>query len=304
MDPGIYYGMPDAEYRAIDAVSQSALKTLAARTPAGLAWEREHPRKPSEAMVLGSAVDCYLLEPDRFAELYEAEDPGEKSWPNATCPVCQAAPRQPCQTKKGEPSKRCCAGRRELHDAGGKTVLDWVQWQTVQGIVAAVRSHRQARTLLDLTQHQVSLVWTDAATGLLCKGRLDMAWPGHLLADLKTCRAGKAAPSQWPKHAWDLGYGTQAAFYHDGWRQLTGEDLPWFWLCVESTGPYLVAVHRAADAWVTRGRDAYRSALGTYAECLTSGVWPGYYCDDDPAPVSPPMWLPKIDNGEEEEFDE
>lgn len=304
MEPGIYYGMPDAEYRAIPAVSQSALKTLSTRTPAGLLWEREHPRKQSEAMALGSAVDCYLLEPDRFADLYEAPEPGDKSWPNATCPVCQASPRQPCQTKAKVEAKRCCAGRRELHDSGGKTVLTWEQWQQVQGMVASVRSHRQARTLLDLTKHQVSLVWLDQKTGLLCKGRLDLAWAGQLLGDLKTCRQGMAAASRWPKHAWDLGYAVQVAFYHDGWMALTGEDLPWFWLCVESAAPYLVAVHRAAEAWVIRGRDAYRSALDTYAECLASGVWPGYDCDDDPAPVSPPTWLPKIDNGEEEEWDE
>jgi hypothetical protein len=115
-----------------------------------------------------------------------------------------------------------------------------------------------------------------------------------------------AAASHWPKHAWDLGYAYQVAFYSDGWQKLSGESPPWLWLCAESAPPYLVAVHAAAEAWLIRGRDAYRRALRTYAECQASGEWPGYPCDDDPAPVSPPTWLPKIrrEEEEEEEWDE
>jgi len=295
--PGIYYDLSEAEYRALPAANYSTLKHMG--VPALAKYEHDHPRPPSPAMALGSAVDCYLLEPDRFQEAYEVPEPGDKSWPNATCPVCGALPRAACQTKKGEPSKRCCAGRRELHDAGGKAVLSWEQWQQVQGIVAAVRSHRQARTMLDVSRHQVSLFWADAATGIACKGRLDMQAPGWL-GDLKTCGRGLASAERWPKHAWDLGYAYQVAFYSDGWLALTGESLPWLWLCAETSAPYLVTVHSATKTWLVRGRDAYRRALRTWAECQETGIWPGYPCDDDPLPVSPPTWLPKINSFDEE----
>jgi hypothetical protein len=296
--PGIYYDLPDEVYRQEPAANYSTLKKMA--VPALARYERDHPKPPSPAMVLGSAVDCYLLEPDRFADTYEVPEPGDKSWPNATCPVCGAQPLAPCTTKKGEPSKRCCAGRRELHDAGSKRVLSWEQWQQVQSIVGAVRSHRHARTMIELSRHQVSLFWTDKWTGINCKARLDMAAKGWL-GDLKTCGAGMASRGEWPRHAWKLGYQYQVALYSDGWQALTGELLPWLWLCVETSAPHLIGIHRAAEAWLIRGRELYRQALRTWAECEASGEWPGYPSSDEPEEVWPPTWLPRLPEQEDEE---
>lgn len=286
--PGIYRGIPDAEYRSWPAISMSGLRVLGEQSPAAYRWQQAHPRPQSEAMLLGSLIDSMLLGgPGELAERYELAD--GRAWPRATCPECGAAPEAPCLGKKGEPITRCHSGRRELHDSGGRMVVDARTWARAQEIAEAVRRHPTAAPLVDLTDHQVSMLWIDPETGIALKGRLDLVRPGEYLADLKTCRAGAASPRQWARHAAGLAYHYQAAVYSDGWAALTGEALPWIWLAVETEPPYQLAVHQAADAWIWRGRDAYRSALRLYAHCLDTGEWPGY--PEDPQLCEPPPWL-------------
>jgi exodeoxyribonuclease VIII len=271
------------------------LKPMNDGPPAKAKAIMDAPHKRGEALRIGGAVDCLYFEPDRFEGAYEVPEPGEKAWPNAPCAACGAAPLAPCTTKKGEVAKRCCAGRNAAKVAGVKEVLSWEEWQLVQALVLRLRTDARVRTMFDTTKHQVSMVWEDAVSGLLCKGRLDMVAPGRYLADLKTCEGGKAAPALWPAHAWKWGYAIQAAFYHDGWLALTGEDLPWLWVAEEKDAPHLIAVYQAEPAWIIRGRDAYRRALRTYTECLASGEWPGYDDGGDPVICSPPTWLPIIE---------
>ncbi|MBE3116912.1 PD-(D/E)XK nuclease-like domain-containing protein, partial [Candidatus Bathyarchaeota archaeon] len=73
--PGLYYNIRFEDYQKIDAVNNSVLKILAdeRQCPAHALEYLEHGRKDTPALVFGRALDCYLLEPTRFVELYEVE---------------------------------------------------------------------------------------------------------------------------------------------------------------------------------------------------------------------------------------
>lgn len=296
LQPGVYRDVCDEEYRHWPAISQSSLKIIGEQSPAAYLYRREHPKPPSDAMLLGSAVDCLCLEPDTFDARFEVST--GTVWPNATCEECGAPPRTPCLTKKGEPSARCHSGRRDAHVADGKITLTGdIHWRA-RAISDAVLGHRTAGMLVSTTEHQVSLLWEDEETGIRCKGRLDCASPGRYLADLKTTRAGKGHPSVWGRYAHGLGYHYQAAYYSDGWRILTGEAIPWLWAIVETEPPYHVSVLQADQGWLWAGRDAYRRALRVYGECMETDVWPGY--DPQVQIVSLPPWAERAQEDSDE----
>jgi exodeoxyribonuclease VIII len=48
-------------------------------------------------------------------------------------------------------------------------------------------------------------------------------------------------------------------------------------VCVEKAAPYDVAVWQLDGEPLAMGREQYRSALKTLAECLASGEWPGRF---------------------------
>lgn len=266
--PGIYYDLSDAAYRAIHAVSQTGLKIVGQESPAAYRWKMDHPDEPSESMVLGSAVDCLALEPERWSSLF-AERPDVDG-----------------RTKEG---KAILAA----FEPGSRRVIKRAAVEQAHAIADAVLSHPTAGPLVSTTQHQISLVWEDEDCRALCKARLDMVRCGSdglasLIADLKTCRAGAAHLLAWPRYAYGLGMHYQAAMYVDGWAALTGETLPWLWCAVETEPPYHVGVYQADPGWIWTGRDAYRAALECYAWCRETDHWPGY--STEVKMVALPVW--------------
>jgi exodeoxyribonuclease VIII len=288
MSNSIIMDLADADYRALPGISQSALKVIGEQSPAAYRWQRDHPSPPSEAMVMGSLVDCLLLEPDEFDRRYVVEAPG--SWPATTCPdpKCAAKPGAPCINRDGSVSKRCHGGRRVEASSDGRRIVADHQHQEASTIARLVLAHPMAGRLIAGTDHQVSMQWTDEATGGPCKGRLDLACV-NLLGDLKTCRRGVGSAAGWPRYAWGCGYDYQAAYYSDGWRACTGEAAPpWLWITVETEGPYHCAVHQAHPSWIELGRARYRAALERLLRCQEEERWPGY--TEDIQIVSPPRW--------------
>ena len=289
---GVYRGVSDAAYRGIPAVSQSSLKIVGEQGPADYQWSREHPRSTDD-LILGSAVDCLLFDASEDHRIFEArfEVADSKAWPNATCAMCGAVPRAPCITKKGEVSKTCHEGRRAAHVTDGREALSWEAAQEAHELARALLGHPTAGRMLATTEHQVPMVWQDPVTGVWMKGRLDCVRPGSHLDDVKTGRPGCAAsPRAWAKHAWGFGYHYQAAAYHDGWQQLTGEDLPWSWVVAEKRQPYAahIAIFHATPAWLELGRKAYRRAAEMFRDCCAVGIWPGY--QEEVQEVEPPAW--------------
>jgi hypothetical protein len=111
------------------------------------------------------------------------------------------------------------------------------------------------------------------------------AWKPGLLVDLKT--TVNADPKEFGRTAYNLGYEQSAAHYTDGVFHATGERLPFIFVLVEKTAPYLVSVVQLDDDALTAGRALNDRAKRIYTDCNETGIWPGY---ESNAPITLPWW--------------
>ena len=255
---GIHSNVSFTDYQAIDAVNNSTLKdwayTAAEAREAGL-----HPRQPSAAFRTGDACHVAVLEPKRFQREFAR------------------APKFDLRTIKGKAAK---AQWEESHP--DLVSLSREEYDMACGMRDSVWSHPLASELLKgQGQNEVTVIWIDPETGLLCKARLDRLTPWRgwsVVIDLKTCKQHEASVELFPKVIGQFHYQQQAAFYGDGLNVLAPYDRRFVFLAVEKVPPYLVACHELDDSDIIEGRARYRAALTKLAEAKRTGEYPGYPC--------------------------
>lgn len=243
-------------YERIEAVNWSLLREMET-SPRALRWRADHPREDTPTLRLGRAVHCAILEPDEYAARY--------------------------LIRPSHVDARTAAGKAWLVEAAerGVDVLTAAESETVAECAAAVLDHRVASALLAGTRREVPLIWTDPATGLDCKARLDAVGLGGQgdtfgvprVVDLKTTRDLGAFARGAARYL----YHGQLAWYLDAaiTAGLVPEDAQAYLVAVESVGPYDVACWRVGAEALAAGRALWRRLLGLYAECQRAGEWPG-----------------------------
>lgn len=252
--PGIYDGISNADYHADAALGSTSLKTLATKTPAHWLYDSTHPNT-SDAFTLGTAAHSLILE----------DDVSQFVIVDATNWLTKDA-----KTAKAEAL------------SGGLVPLLTKEFDQVQAMRDSVMSHDLARTAFTGHKAEQSVFWDE--DGAMLKCRPD-AWNPGALIDLKTAR--DANPAEFGKVAAEYGYHQSAAHYIDGVKAATGEELPFHFVLVEKTEPYLVSVVELDIEAINIGRALNDRAKRIYRECSESNTWPGYVTADL---VSLPMW--------------
>jgi len=242
--PGIYDGVSNAAYHADPALGSTSLKTLATKTPAHYKYDQEHPRS-SDAFDIGTVAHSLILENDKS---------GVDVWDF------------PAWTTKAAKEAR------DESRAAGRIPLLTKDWGQVKGMTESVMRHPQARELFTGHRAEASVFWEE--DGRMLKCRPDAWHDSERLVDLKTTR--DANPNTFGKTAHEYGYHQSAAHYIDGVKAATGEDLPFHFVLVEKTEPYLVSVVELDIEAVNLGRQLNDRAKRIYRECVESGNWPGY----------------------------
>jgi hypothetical protein len=266
MSPGIYRGVPSAAYHAqltdTPSLSSSAARRLLATCP--LVWWHGsylNPQRPADeptpAMELGSACHYAFLEPGEFA---------------ARVTVVEAADWR----------GKAAQDERDAARVAGRIPLLRSQVATVEAMRAAITGHAVARGAFAGGEAELTLVWRDKETGVWLKGRPDYLGPNAAwLADLKTTT--NAEPAAFGRHAYDMSYHAQAAWYLDGLRALTGAAPSALWfIAVERDAPHAVTVAAFDEDAIEAGRVLNRRAVRLFARCLERGDWPGYRHVDTP----------------------
>ena len=142
----------------------------------------------------------------------------------------------------------------------------------------ALATHPVAGPLFERTDREceASLYWQDPTTGVACRARPDWWSKNHsLIVDLKTT-SRSAAPAEFGRTAAQLGYHLQAAWYCEAARAITGVDPAFVHVVQETAPPYLVSVIQLDAEALQVGAEQAEHARHLYAECMTSGQWPGY----------------------------
>lgn len=265
---GLHADIAEERYhgRELGVASKSALD-LVHRSPAHYyAWVRgELADEDSPALAFGRAFHTALLEPEKYERRYIVEpDFGD------------------CRFKENK--ARRDDWRRE---AAGKVPVEATDARRIERMVESVRRHPRARNLIAGGQPEVTVKWTDDATGLTCKGRVDYYRPDlRLIVDAKT--ALDASPSAFRKSCASYGYGRQEAMYRAGFAAIGKAVEHFVFLAVEKEPPYLVGLYTLSGESVARGHESIRKDMETMAECLRTGRWPGY--SDELVELELPPW--------------
>lgn len=248
---GIYYDVPFAEYKEIDAVNNSLLWILKTKSPLHAKTYMDNPPLPTDAFHLGGAFHILLLEPRKFNRFY------------AVMPVCDR------RTKKG---KEIYAAFTE--SVNSKELLANAEFEQIDTMVDAIKKQVLYR-LVQEGKPEIVVVWKEKKTGILCKARLDYIHPERaIIIDVKS--TVDASPGRFPASCYRYGYYQQAAFYCDGYKAVTGDDPAFTFLPVEKSEPFAVAAYEAHEQMIFAGRHSYQQALDIWAECAKTNHWPGY----------------------------
>lgn len=249
MTTAIDYGMPHAEYLAVPAMSASGIKRFL-RSPAH--YRAGGSSIDATAAAIGTAAHLAVLEPARF----DAE--------------VLAAPRFDKRTKAGKIDAETWAAANV-----GRLALGQDDFDSVRRMADAVRAHPAAAALLSAGIAEVSMMWSDDATGVACKSRADWLRPDGLLVDLKTTR--DASPGGFARAIGQFGYALQAAWYLAGARAVLREEPAGFvFIAVEKDPPHAVGVYVLDASSVDAAAGRIASALVRLRECEQTGNWPAY----------------------------
>lgn len=263
LTPGTYPNVPANEYHRWPAASQSLLKIMRDRSPAHARWQMLNPTEPTPAMQFGTALHMAVLQPELFDQEYVV------------------APDVDRRTKAG---RAVWEDLLETYDAD--SILKADEMQRIQAMRESIMANPTARALID-GERELSALWNDKDTGVLCKARFDVVnRRAGAIVDLKT--TNDASPSKFPRSIYDYGYYIQAAHYLAGALTL-GLDVDLFAIvAIEKEPPYAVAVYQIEDQALVAGEDELRQLLSTYARCQETGEWPAY--GDQAVRITLPRW--------------
>lgn len=254
--------MPFEQYLAVDAASNSILSAVRFSPRHCLEYINRR-RESTEAQIIGQAVHCLVLEPERYDSMF-AEAP--------------------------EIDRRTKAGKewwdRFCQENAGKTVLKRVQAGTARAVSRAIAEHETAKVLLAGAHPEMSIFWEDRETQ--CKARID-AWnpPLGVVCDLKTTT--NASARFFERQIIQLGYYRQAAWYMRGLRACGLQPKSFVFVAVEKDPPYGVSLFSISRDLLAAGDDENVRLLETFAKAKREDVWPGY--PTHVQAVSVPAWM-------------
>jgi hypothetical protein len=246
----LHVDMPFGAYRALDGWNWSTIKHMSA-SPRHVHRARTAPDDDTPARGVLRAIHALVLEPHRFDGMFAVYE-----------------------GRRDARSKEYQAFLGSIPD--GCTVLTPRELSDVQTTAEAIRSHPVVAELLAAGEPEVVVEWTDEATGLPMKGRLDWCGPAGVV-DLKTIgtTCPRAVASMVARHGWH----GQAAHYSAGLEALGQRDVPYVIIAAEGKGAQDVAVYELdrgiPDGALHVGAVLRRRLLDRLAECVRLDEWPG-----------------------------
>jgi exodeoxyribonuclease VIII len=273
LGPGHYRTLSNEDYHADPSISKSKLDVLG-DPPCPLKFydrylapDRE-PHKPTDAMILGSALHVAVLEPDLFPEQYAA-----------------APENVDGRTREG---KAVWAAFRAEHE--GKIALTAEQYRCVVGQRDAIFRCKEAWRLIENADREESYFAVDPETGLMVRARPDAFDRREMvITDVKRTRG--ASPPEFGKSAERYRYHVQGGWYPYVVNLATGEAVREFrFVCVEPVRPYAVGLYYLTPEDFTDGLDIARADLRLIAQCQQSGEWPDYAADVGVQPLARLAW--------------
>ena len=295
--------MPDSDYRNLGEVCIGGSEySSILRSPAH--WANRSFGEPSEAMKMGTAIHCAVLEPDDFDDRYMVEpaiykregykpEKGADGWTLpatgetfATKGAADKAAR-PWAFEGGEGYRTRADAKAAIeYDAAGRDILTASAAEQVRDATAAVMDHAVAGPIIKGATCELAVLWRER--GILCRGKAD-ALAGDILIDLKTVYRDGATPAKAPGWIARSHYHTQLAHYAAGVEAIGGTVREAWIVMVEAFPPFAVAIYKLTPRALEIGK-AWRGLAFDAIENGRDarGNWRAY--PEQPIAVDVPAW--------------
>jgi hypothetical protein len=243
--------MLNDDYHGTSAIGSSGIKRLL-KSPAIYKYECDNPPAPTKAMEIGTYTHAGVLEPDLFNDTWFRLPEGDRRKKEYKEAIAELALDHP-----------------------GKSGIDPVTWDRIEGMKASILANPQARRLLQPKSKVLiegSYFWD--WDGIECKCRPDFFCPEeNYVVDLKTTI--DATPAGFARSCANFGYHIQEAFYRTGLRAHGHEVERFIFLAVEKEPPYLVGIYTLSSQALHHGYYQVTEALDSYSECKAINHWHG-----------------------------
>lgn len=174
----------------------------------------------------------------------------------------------------GFDSWRTNAAKQQAEDARAHGLVPLLQheWDQVEQMMNVVRP--RVGHLFEGGDTEVTLAWED--NGVLCRCRIDwISSDRTIVRDFKT--STDAEGHRFSRGSFfNYGYDIQDALYRRAVHAVFGTDAHYELVVAEKAAPFEVAVFDSAPDTLALANAKIDWALGVWAECLETGVWPGY----------------------------
>ena len=257
-EPGIYLDVPEDEYRQYPAASNSTLFLLE-KSPGNVPWSKKAPQiQTDDSTDLGSLVHLLALQPHLFHQTY------------IVAPVCDK------RTKDG---KAAAAAFEWEVKQNGLIPIEESMKRKADNMVASMLAHPEFSRILTAAdlKTEVSMLWKDEETGVLCKCRYDTLVPidDQIIAmDLKT--TGQIDDIKYSIR--DYGYAQQQVHYTEGAKANGASFVHWFFGFVSSSVQlkrYPVRFIKLRGETVEDAEFTQRRRLRDFAYALKNNDWFG-----------------------------
>jgi SAP domain. len=171
-----------------------------------------------------------------------------------------------------------------VRDHSGFKLLSKQDMEACLQISEKIRTNPALEVLFAEGDAEVTMIWEDAETGVLCKARADWLTPGGICLDPKSTT--DASPTEFAWSIKKFRYYRQAAWYLDAIAATMRIEGTFLFAAFETTPPYASAIYAPDRDMIEEGRSENRALLARYAECKKTGNWPGY--GDEIMPISLP----------------
>lgn len=263
----IVHGLDIDAYHRRPEVSKSSLDSLDL-SPA-IFWARHRdPLRPAPkekaGQLEGHLAHTAILEPEEFEKRYVV------------------GPTLNRNTK---------AWKEFVETHAGRVAIQQDQYEAAIRQAASVNNLPEIRDVLSNGWAEVSAFWTDEETGVECRCRPDFVHDAGsdsvLLLDVKTF--SDPSPNEFARQCARKSYAKQAAMYTDGYEKASGKTVRAFiFLAVGNEWPYAASAMMLDEDSLEAGRRHYKRNLRTYAECMSTGQWPGF--SDGITLIRLPQW--------------
>lgn len=249
-------GIPNEEYHRSSGFSRSTAWNVITGSPARVDYDRNHPTKPTSALILGNGFHSATLEPHLFEKEFEVK-PGQI---DGKSPLTKHY-------------KEKFASMQEKDES--ITWLSRSDFEMVSDMADSANSNPWFRSMMDSGKFIVEGTGYFDCEGVKCKVRPDLYDPeSGLIIDLKSTQ--DASEQGFRSSVRKFGYHFQTFWYMEGLRRLGHHVSDFVFVAVEKAPPYLVGIYRINPEEVARQERQMIRACQIWANCTATETFPGY----------------------------